>query len=195
MYRADELIGRYDAEQEAHGQLYLQGDEGVDSSSDEDRIFQDAQRELEDVEDERDLWKRKEAMMTDDQIARLLAKQEELGLGSDELLLLDGKESMQTTGNLRGESIFGSSCVSGEQKRSHKDSLSVLKQRDPYDGLTSLITIVLAYCSGQTVVPALSPLVYLTRISRKHSTLLGAMTGLRRKLVSSSAKSSGCWVY
>lgn len=45
-----------------------------------------------DDEDDQDLWQRKADHMTDEQIARLLSKQEELGMGSNELLLLDDDE-------------------------------------------------------------------------------------------------------
>ncbi|KAL8949879.1 MAG: hypothetical protein Q9222_004052 [Ikaeria aurantiellina] len=52
----------------------------------------DVRKDLNNLEDERDLLERKQARMTDEQIARLLAKQEELGLGSSELLLFDGDD-------------------------------------------------------------------------------------------------------
>ncbi|KAL8763141.1 MAG: hypothetical protein Q9184_000986 [Pyrenodesmia sp. 2 TL-2023] len=51
---------------------------------------------LDDMEDERDLLERKQARMTDEHIARLLAKQEELGLSSNELLLFDGDEDQSS---------------------------------------------------------------------------------------------------
>jgi hypothetical protein len=62
-----------------------QGNEEGDSGDSEDT---DTDDEL-DEEDDEDLWQRKVDHMTDEQIARLLAKQEELGMGSNELLLLD----------------------------------------------------------------------------------------------------------
>ena len=54
-------------------------DEGVDGVVDED----------EDEDDEADLVKKKIELMSDERIARLLAKQEELGMGSVELMLFD----------------------------------------------------------------------------------------------------------
>lgn len=79
---------------------YPQGSD--DSSTDDDDIWEgtndeasDDDDDLDSEEDERDLVERRIARMTDEQIARLLAKQEELGMGSDELLLFDddGPES------------------------------------------------------------------------------------------------------
>lgn len=56
----------------------------------DEQVAQDLQDDLDDQEDEKDLELRKKARMTDEQIARLLSKQEELGLDSNDLLLLDG---------------------------------------------------------------------------------------------------------
>ncbi|KAL8944825.1 MAG: hypothetical protein Q9216_000247 [Gyalolechia sp. 2 TL-2023] len=53
----------------------------------------DVQEHIDDIVNERDRLEKRRAMMTDEQIARLLAKQEELGLSSSELLLFDGNEA------------------------------------------------------------------------------------------------------
>ncbi|KAL8971214.1 MAG: hypothetical protein Q9183_001162 [Haloplaca sp. 2 TL-2023] len=53
----------------------------------------DLQDDIDDLEDERDLLERKQARMTDERIAQILSKQEELGLGSGELLLFDGEDN------------------------------------------------------------------------------------------------------
>ena len=140
MYGAEEHIRQYQAEQDVLGQLALLSDDFVDSSTDDDQIAQDLKGDLEDLEDERNLWERKLATMTDEQIARTLSKQEELGLGSDELLLLDGNGDTQPTedSRLRGHSI--SRHVSAEEKkkkkkkRNFRDPLNSLKQKDVYDG-------------------------------------------------------------
>lgn len=50
----------------------------------------DVQDALNDATDKKDAWDRQVEGMTDEKIARLLSKQEELGLGSSELLLVDG---------------------------------------------------------------------------------------------------------
>lgn len=65
-----------------------------DSGSDESQgqIAADLQDDFDDVLDEKDLWDRRVEGMTDEKIARLLSKQEELGLGSSQLLLLDAND-------------------------------------------------------------------------------------------------------
>ncbi|KAF2087237.1 hypothetical protein K490DRAFT_3668, partial [Saccharata proteae CBS 121410] len=60
-----------------------------DDDEDEDDSDDDDEDEDEDFEDEKDLIQRKVDSMSDEAIARLLAKQEELGMGSHELLLFD----------------------------------------------------------------------------------------------------------
>ncbi|KAL9035859.1 MAG: hypothetical protein Q9180_004625, partial [Flavoplaca navasiana] len=64
--------------------------EDSDDSIDDAQLSADLREDLESMEDERDLVERRQATMTDERIARLLSKQEELGLGSSELLLFDG---------------------------------------------------------------------------------------------------------
>ncbi|KAI4246072.1 MAG: hypothetical protein L6R42_010017, partial [Xanthoria sp. 1 TBL-2021] len=66
--------------------------EDSDDSIDDAQLSADLRDDLESMEDERDLVERRQARMTDEQIARLLSKQEELGLGSSELLLFDGAD-------------------------------------------------------------------------------------------------------
>ncbi|KAL8735667.1 MAG: hypothetical protein Q9166_000836 [cf. Caloplaca sp. 2 TL-2023] len=66
--------------------------EDSDESDVDAQLRADLQEVLDDLEDERDLMERRQARMTDEQIARLLSKQEELGLGSSELLLFDGDD-------------------------------------------------------------------------------------------------------
>ena len=52
----------------------------------------DIQDDLDSMEDERDRMERRSARMTDEQLARLLSKQEELGIASDELVIFDGED-------------------------------------------------------------------------------------------------------
>ncbi|KAL8647466.1 MAG: hypothetical protein Q9226_006413 [Calogaya cf. arnoldii] len=66
--------------------------EDSDDSIDDAQLSADLREDLESMEDEHDLLERRQARMTDETIARLLRKQEELGLGSHELLLFDGAE-------------------------------------------------------------------------------------------------------
>ena len=82
---ADALLRINDFEEEEKLVAGYQGNGDEDSTDSEDTDTDDAL----DEEDEEDLWVRKVDRLTDEQIARLLAKQEELGMGSGELLLLD----------------------------------------------------------------------------------------------------------
>lgn len=66
--------------------------EDSDDNVDDAQLSADLREDLESMEDERDLVERRQARMTDEKIARLLSKQEELGLGSNELLLFDGTD-------------------------------------------------------------------------------------------------------
>lgn len=64
-------------------------DSWSDASEEEDDDEDDDDDDDEDFEDEKDLLQRKVDRMSDEKIARLLAKQEELGMGSDDILLFD----------------------------------------------------------------------------------------------------------
>ncbi len=61
-----------------------------DSDSDLDELEDDLEDEIESEDAENEGFLQQVSRMTDEQIARALAKQEELGMGGDELLLLDG---------------------------------------------------------------------------------------------------------
>lgn len=80
---AQSRIEEFEAEEKLVAQFSELSDEDDDDSDDSDDIG------IEDVEDNEDLIQRRIERMDDDQIARLLAKQEELGMGSNELLLFD----------------------------------------------------------------------------------------------------------
>lgn len=69
--------------------LETTGDSDEDSESDE--ALEDLIDDIESEDDENARILKHTARMTDEQIARALAKQEELGLGGDELLLFDGQ--------------------------------------------------------------------------------------------------------
>jgi hypothetical protein len=77
------------AEFEAEESLVAQFAAASDEDDDDDDSMDGQDTADEDAEDEDDLLQRKIDRMTDEQIARLLAKQEELGMGSNELLLFD----------------------------------------------------------------------------------------------------------
>jgi hypothetical protein len=65
---------------------------GEKDTSDSEEIDEEDDDDDEDEADEADLLQRKQERMTDERIARLLAKQEELGMGSAELMLFDADE-------------------------------------------------------------------------------------------------------
>ena len=60
----------------------------------DERLAQNLQDEFDDLADEQDLLDRHRERATDEYMARLLSKQEELGLSSHELLLYDGVEQV-----------------------------------------------------------------------------------------------------
>lgn len=104
------------------------------------------QEDLDDLEDHRDLEDRRRERMSDEQIARLLAKQEELGLGSDDLVLFNGDdlakvgiEDVQLDGSW-GRPIPLRSEPKPKRKKAYQSSfpsvtafVNVLDQ-DPYNG-------------------------------------------------------------
>jgi len=65
--------------------------EDDDSDDEDEEALQDLIDDIESEDDENGRIMNYTARMTDEQIARALAKQEELGLGSDELMLFDGE--------------------------------------------------------------------------------------------------------
>ncbi|KAK4964403.1 squalene synthetase-like protein [Elasticomyces elasticus] len=73
-------------------------EEGYEDDSDDDEEeleFELDSEEQERWEDDEDLRKRRKEAMTDEQIARLLSKQEDLGMGSDCLYLFDGTDDLE----------------------------------------------------------------------------------------------------
>lgn len=85
---AEALIQQFEDKAELN---LLDGSDVSDASlTIDEQMAQDLQEDLDDHEDEKDLEDRRQARMTDEQIARLLSKQEELGLGSKDLMLFDG---------------------------------------------------------------------------------------------------------
>ncbi|KAH6677537.1 hypothetical protein B0J14DRAFT_345847 [Halenospora varia] len=67
--------------------IIKEAEDSTESDSDDEDLDEDDEEDEED--DEEDLIQRKIDQMSDEKIARLLSKQEELGMGSNELLLFD----------------------------------------------------------------------------------------------------------
>ena len=80
-----------DFEDQAELNRFLNGSDVSDASlASDEQVAQDLQEDLDGQEDDKDFEARRQARMTDEQMARLLSKQEELGLGSKDLMLFDG---------------------------------------------------------------------------------------------------------
>ncbi len=69
--------------------LEVEADSTNSDDDDRNEIIVDLTVDLDEILDEKDLWDRRIERMTEEKIARLPSKQEELGLGSSELLLVD----------------------------------------------------------------------------------------------------------
>ena len=87
---ADEKVRIFEEEQAEIERLLEECDNSDKSMSLDEQLALDVQEDMEDLKDEDDLVDRMKARVADEQIARLLSKQEELGLGSDDLRLFDG---------------------------------------------------------------------------------------------------------
>ena len=110
-----------------------------------DLLIQELQDEFDDLADEQDLLDRHREKMTDEHMARLLSKQEELGLSSHQLLLYDGAEQVSSSAAaMRRPHRETSSCNTsnlhgkGEHRsRSRFPSTSLIANmldEDPYGG-------------------------------------------------------------
>lgn len=89
---AKERIHLFEIEQEQFCGTSLSSDGCDQSSTMGNEVAADVRDEVEDMEDELDLIERKMAKMTDEKIAQLLSRQEELILDSDKLFHFDGEE-------------------------------------------------------------------------------------------------------
>lgn len=95
-------------------------DDDVDDDSDEDDEF----------DDEIELEQRRIAKMSDEQIARLLSKQEELGLGSDELMLFAADAAEDSDPNPYAPMNQRSPYASRHAKKTAKRSISAHTDQD-----------------------------------------------------------------
>ena len=84
---AEALVRDFEEKAESNRVIYESDMSSVDT---DEQVLQDLQDDLDYQEDDKDLEDRRKARMTDEQIAKLLSKQEELGLGSTSLMLFDG---------------------------------------------------------------------------------------------------------
>ena len=142
---AHEQIRMFEAQLVETIEYSLDSDDSDDSAMRDEKIAVDLRDELEDMKDQQDRLDRKKARMTDEQIARLLSKQEEFGLGSDELVLFDGAEEEGPTGwddemSSLPLSIWNQTMV--RQKKNNKrhqqfpsaSAFADVLEQDPYNG-------------------------------------------------------------
>ncbi|OCL04870.1 hypothetical protein AOQ84DRAFT_300020 [Glonium stellatum] len=119
--------------------------EGDDDDDDDDG-------DEDDFLDEKDLIARRLERMTDEQIARRLAKQEELGLGSEEVLLFDEEDGLELfeevntsviSGPALGPSKRGRTRQRNGKARANFPSASLMAEvleQDPYNGFDVMDT-------------------------------------------------------
>ena len=143
---ADEKIRIFDEEQAEIERLLGECDSSEKSMSLDEQLALDIQEDTENLEDEEDLVDRRKARATDEQIARLLSKQEELGLGSDNLRLFDGggfdggdEVEAQLDGMWDEVVTFQDQTKSKRKKRAPPSfpsatALAGVLDRDPYNG-------------------------------------------------------------
>jgi hypothetical protein len=89
---AAQAIVEFEAKEQLAAKIVDDFDNSDSEVSTDEQTARDLEDALDDLMDEDDLVQRRRDRMTDEQIARRLAKQEELGLGSDEIILFDGEE-------------------------------------------------------------------------------------------------------
>jgi hypothetical protein len=80
------FIAQFEAEEKMTAEISNEEEDGTDSETDSDPV---GDEDVDASEDDTDLLQRKIDRITDEKIAKLLAKQEELGMGSSERLLFD----------------------------------------------------------------------------------------------------------
>ena len=142
---ADKKIRLFEAEEKLVDQHVSSYDTSDESVAEEDQLVMDLDEDLEDLKDEEGLLERQKARLTDEQIARLLSKQEELGFGSDELMLFDGGEGKQGDGQDIPEARRASAIASNLRvKAKNKNrplrgfpsatALADVLDQDPYNG-------------------------------------------------------------
>lgn len=141
---AEALIQEFEDNAESN-RILNSGDVSDASLTVDEKAAQDVLEDLDDQEDEKDLEETRKARMTDEQIARLLSKQEELGLGSNDLMLFDGDDGTDSEMEVQLDELWeraGTHQAPSRSKRA-KQSQSKLASatafadildQDPYNG-------------------------------------------------------------
>ena len=143
---AEEKVQIFEEEQVEVERLLDEGENSEQSMSLDEQLTLDAQGDMEDLEDEEDLVGRRRARWTDEQIARLLSKQEELGLGSEDLRLFDvcdfsgGDEVEAQLDGMWDEVVNSQDQTKTKRKKRAQPNfpsataLANTLERDPYNG-------------------------------------------------------------
>ncbi len=141
---ADEQVRLFEEEQAECEQLCESSEDSRGNVSRDEQLAMNLHGDLDDLGNERDLKESGREIMTDEQIARVLAKQEELGLGSNDLLLLDG-EGFANNGmeDVPLDGSWGPSLQPRQrpkQKKGHRDGfpsatfIADVLEQDHYNG-------------------------------------------------------------
>ena len=109
-----------------------------------ERLAQDLQDEFDDLADKQDLLDRHRERMADEHMARLLSKQEELGLSSHEFLLYDGVEQLSHSATAMRKAYRETSSCNVDnlhKKDKHRSRYEIpsslmadVLDQDPYNG-------------------------------------------------------------
>ena len=112
--------------------IEIESEDSESGSSSEDEALDDLIEDIESEADENTRIFEHTQRMTDEEIARVLAKQEELGMGGDELMLFDGQQvnddSEDVFGNENGFIPFSMAQHTSNRGRSKRNR----KQRDSF---------------------------------------------------------------
>ena len=137
--QAKEMIDKFLVEEQLIAEAFC-----TDSESDEDDDLlggsdDDSEDDDDDLRAEREI-ERKVDRMSDEQVARLLAKQEELGMGSESLMLFDGLDGDEGEDNDEDDGFLPASAsrrrlrVNKTPKRAKDEFPSASMTADAYDG-------------------------------------------------------------
>lgn len=107
---ADVIAYFEDQDQAEHARL-TDDDVSEGSSSFESLLGNDLAEDMKSLADEKDLDDRRKARMSDEQIARLLSKQADLGIMGDELVLYNGDGLATASGSDRRAGLYGTSSA------------------------------------------------------------------------------------
>jgi hypothetical protein len=139
--RAQAAIEEFEEEEKLVAQFVAVSDEDDDNDSVDSDDMVD-----EDNDNEEDLLQRKIDRMDDEQIARLLAKQEELGMGSNELLLFDDaadadeEDGFAVPATNFNPFMLPSSSKKTRSKRPRAEFPAATALADAYDGFDVMVS-------------------------------------------------------